>query len=196
MWTLYASTYAVANTTKTLPDEFQLPAAGTITLLSTLAANIPLGVRKDLVLARHYGTAGSAAGALPAVSKPRVRVPKAAAAIFVLRDATTIFGSFLLPSRVAAAIPDDLAGPPAKATVTQMTVPVLSQLVATPLHLLGLDLYDRQGRVPLRDRLAWIWRSVPGATAIRCFRIVPAFGIGAVANMEVRSFFHGTRAAS
>ncbi|KAL1642417.1 hypothetical protein SLS58_005491 [Diplodia intermedia] len=67
-------------------------------------------------------------------------------------------------------MPDELAGPHAKATFTQMTVPVVSQLVATPVQLLGFSLYDRAASVPVRERLAAVWRVMPAATAVRELR--------------------------
>ncbi|KAL1625443.1 hypothetical protein SLS54_003535 [Diplodia seriata] len=191
VWTLYAATYAVANSAETVTKDFGLAAAGTITFAATLAVNIPLGVKKDLRFAQCYGSAAELAAKQALKPRPAASVPKAAAATFLVRDALTIFGSFVLPPRVADAIPDELAGPHAKATFTQMTVPVVSQLVATPVHLLGLSLYDRAANVPVRERLAAVWRVMPAATAVRCVRIIPAFGLGVLANRELRWFCHG-----
>ncbi|KKY17633.1 hypothetical protein UCDDS831_g06341 [Diplodia seriata] len=191
VWTLYAATYAVANSAETVTKDFGLAAAGTITFAATLAVNIPLGVKKDLRFAQCYGSAAELAAKQALKPRPAASVPKAAAATFLVRDALTIFGSFVLPPRVADAIPDELAGPHAKVTFTQMTVPVVSQLVATPVHLLGLSLYDRAANVPVRERLAAVWRVMPAATAVRCVRIIPAFGLGVLANKELRWFCHG-----
>lgn len=189
VWSLYAATYAVANSTETITHSFSLAAAGTTTFISTLAVNVPLGVWKDLQFARIYGT-GSAPDAQPAAIRARMHVPKGATAAFLIRDALTIFGSFALPSRLAASIPDEVAGPHAKATLTQMTVPVLSQLVATPVHLLGLSLYGRPGKVDVRQMVASIGRALPAATVVRCARIIPAFSVGCLTNIELRSFLH------
>lgn len=70
-------------------------------------------------------------------------------------------------------------------------MPVVSQLFATPLHLLGLDLYNRQYRVPVRDRVKVVLRDLPVATMIRAVRIVPAFGVGCLVNMGLREAFMG-----
>ncbi|KAK0653725.1 putative membrane protein [Lasiodiplodia hormozganensis] len=191
VWTLYAATYAVANGAESITKDLGIAAAGTIVFASTLAVNIPLGVRKDLRFAQCYGSAAELAAKGTIKTLTSAAVPKAATVTFLIRDALTIFGSFVLPPRVAASIPDDVAGPHAKATFTQMTVPVVSQLVATPVHLLGLSLYDRSGKVALSDRLAGIWRVMPAATAVRCVRIIPAFGLGLLTNREVRWFLHG-----
>lgn len=189
VWTLYAGTYAVANSAETLSNEFHRAATGTITFVSTMLVNVPLGVWKDLRFARYFG-AGSDAGRTPVALTSR-SVPRAAAATFLLRDAVTIHGCFTLAPWLSAAVPDHLAANPhVKMAVTQMTVPMLSQVVATPIHLLGLDLYSRQHGVVMAERMALVRRDLPSATVVRCIRILPAFGFGCVANLEMREYFH------
>lgn len=187
VWALYATTYAVANGSETLANEFQMAAVGTITFVSTMLVNVPMGVWKDVRFAQWFG-ANSATG--KHVSTQRSKVPRAATGTFLLRDAVTIFGSFTMAPAMSAIIPDSLtSNPHAKLIVTQLTVPVLSQLGATPLHLLGLDFYNRQ-QVGMSDRVTQIKRDLPSATLVRCLRIIPAFGFGCIANMETRSFLH------
>ncbi|KAF2193669.1 hypothetical protein K469DRAFT_734894 [Zopfia rhizophila CBS 207.26] len=214
VWTLYATTYSTANATESLAKEFlqtaDKAAVGTMTFISTFLVNTPLGVWKDVRFAQFYGTApspitGSVAKTLmdptqpatvastPSLNRrmPYRGVPAAVCATFLLRDSLTIFGSFTLAPQLSAAIPDSLAANPnTKTTITQLVVPVLTQLVATPVHLLGLDLYNRPHAVGLSDRLARSRRNLPPATAMRCFRIIPAFGFGCITNMGLRSFFH------
>jgi hypothetical protein len=86
--------------------------------------------------------------------------------------------------------PDDLAYPQAKPIITQLTVPVLTQLVATPLHLFALDMYTRQYTVPFLERVKYSQQYLPSSTLLRCVRIIPAFGIGYLANLELRSALH------
>ena len=194
MWALYAATFSVANGTDTLCREFQNAAAGTITFLSTTLVNVPLGVWKDIRFAQMFGRASdskveagrsSAIGPLPVQARGAARI---ATMIFLMRDSITIFGSFTLAPWLSEHTNASLAA-------TQLTVPVLTQLGATPLHLLGLDLYTRQHSVPLSNRIAQSSRHLPSATAVRCIRIIPAFGFGCLANMELRSFFHRQFAA-
>lgn len=200
VWLLYAATYTVANTVDTLGHEFHAAATGTLAFLCTSLVNVPLGLWKDLRFAQIYG-AGNAADRLAqkAATAPlsrdvraQVRVPKAAAAAFLLRDGITIFGSFTLPPMVAGLTPDALVGDAhAKAALAQIAVPVLSQVVATPVHVLGISLYQRQSGMAFRDRMARVARDLPATTVARCSRIVPAFGFGVLANNEMRAFFHG-----
>ncbi|KAF6817811.1 hypothetical protein CSOJ01_02248 [Colletotrichum sojae] len=189
VWTLYAGTYATANGATTLAERFDGPAAvSTATFASTFLVNVPLGVWKDLRFAEIFGAGGSTPGA---VSKTPRKLPRAATATFLVRDAVTIFGSFTLPTWVSAAVPDGLmASPHAKAALTQLTVPVMSQLVASPIHLIALDYYDRQQRLPFSDRVAKTREHVPSTIVMRCIRIIPAFSVGCVANLELRSLFH------
>jgi hypothetical protein len=152
--------------------------------------NVPMGVWKDIRFAQIFGIKATTAG----VTRPLVQnrsVARAATAIFLLRDSVTIFGSFTLAPRLSAMIPDSLASHPhAKPVISQLTVPVLTQLVATPLHLLGLDLYMRQQHVSVVDRVVQSQRYLASSTVVRCIRIIPAFGFGCLANMELRAFFH------
>jgi len=197
IWALYASTFTVANGTDTIGNAMNASSTGMMTFITTTAINVPLGVWKDMRFAKIFGTQAApvaAAGAVdvarPAIVQNRA-VARTATAIFLLRDSVTIFGSFTLAPKLSEAIPDSMATHPrAKPVITQMTVPVLTQLVASPLHLLGLDLYMRQHPVPLVDRIRRSQQYLPSTTFTRCIRIIPAFGVGCVANLELRSFFH------
>ncbi|KAJ5263255.1 hypothetical protein N7478_010860 [Penicillium angulare] len=204
IWTLYAATYTVANGSDTICKKIEAPAAGIITFVTTTLVNVPLGVWKDMKFAQAYGirndhdtltkiTEPIQTGLAKKVinPKPNGAAARAATAMFLLRDSVTIFGCFTLAPRMTEIIPDDLVTgqPEAKLVIAQLTVPVLTQVVATPMHLLALDLYMRQD-VKFADRLVQSQRYLPSSTVMRCFRIIPAFGFGCLANMELRSFFH------
>ncbi|TDZ27775.1 putative membrane protein [Colletotrichum spinosum] len=190
VWALYAGTYITANAATTLAERYDGPTAvSTATFASTFLVNVPLGVWKDVRFAEIFGSGVSSETAPKTVSAPR-RLPRAATAAFLVRDAVTIFGSFTLPTWVAGAIPDDVTSSPhAKAMLTQLTVPVVSQVVASPIHLVALDYYDRQQKLPLRSRMAKTREHVPSTIVMRCIRIIPAFSVGCVANLEFRLFF-------
>ncbi|KAL4910387.1 hypothetical protein BDW74DRAFT_165441 [Aspergillus multicolor] len=197
VFALYAATYTVANGTETVTKYSHPSISGALTFAATFAVNIPLGVWKDIRFAQFFGTQAATqvpktatkVGALPIT--PKRTGSAAATATLLIRDAVTIYGSFTLAQECADLIPDSLAAHPYSKTVfTQLVVPVLSQLVATPLHLLGLDLYNRQYRAPVRDRMAVVWRDLGSATAVRCARIVPAFGVGCLVNMGLRGALH------
>lgn len=200
VWALYAGTYCTANTAETLTRSIRCridqATAKTLVFALTFAVNVPLGVLKDVRFAQIYGYGEGPEprkGLAKVPNSPTARgVPRSAIATFLLRDALTIFGSFTLPRWVSAAIPDSISKDShTKATISQLAVPAVSQIFATPVHLLGLDLYNRQRPGLASERMLRIRRDLLSGTVIRCCRIVPAFGIGCVTNTELRSYFHG-----
>jgi hypothetical protein len=61
------------------------------------------------------------------------------------------------------------------------------QIFSTPLHLYGLDLYNRQEKgIPLKNRLEFIQKEYVKTVLARMARIFPAFGVGGVLNKKVR----------
>ncbi|KAJ5657439.1 uncharacterized protein N7484_001088 [Penicillium longicatenatum] len=193
IWSLYASTYIVANGADTIGTKLKASGTGMITFATTTLVNVPMGVWKDIRFAKIFGTqtyAHNVEKVRPALVQNR-GVARAATAIFLLRDGVTIFGSFTLAPKLSAAIPDSITShPQAKPIISQLTVPVLTQFVATPLHLLGLNLYMQQHAVPLVDRVVQSQKYLASTTVVRCIRILPAFGFGCLANLELRSFLH------
>ncbi|KAH9988647.1 hypothetical protein F4779DRAFT_632262 [Xylariaceae sp. FL0662B] len=123
---------------------------------------------------------------------PLYGVPRAATLIFLIRDCFTIFGSVTLPPKVSSLIPDDFGfGRLSKETMSQLMVPVLSQLVASPIHLVGLDMVNRQEPgISLRNRVTHNRGGLLPTTVMRSLRILPSFGLGIITNTEMRRFFH------
>ena len=81
----------------------------------------------------------------------------------------------------------DLEKHVSRAAAAQFLAPAGIQLFSTPLHLLGLDLYNRSGGgVGWRGRLRKVGRDWVGSSFARMARIVPAFGVGGVVNGSVR----------
>lgn len=72
--------------------------------------------------------------------------------------------------------------------MAQFLAPAGIQLVSTPLHLWGLDLYNRPGGegVGWRMRVRKVGRDWFGSSLARMGRVVPAFGVGGVVNGGVR----------
>lgn len=157
--------------------------AGTFKFAATSATNLSLCVYKDTHFARLFGAASAAA--------PRP-VPPASLALFAMRDAATVFASFILPSRLAPAMaaagyPRSLEKTLPRAAVAQFVAPAAIQVFSTPVHLLGLDLYNRPGpAVGAADRAARVARDWAKSCAARIARILPAFGVGGVVNAAAR----------
>jgi hypothetical protein len=212
IWTLYAATYSTANVVESIGNavtrQVDNVLVSSITFLSTCIVNVPLGVLKDVQFVQTYGrceipTPATKGGMqIPLIQPPKFsRFPKIAGATFLFRDAITIFGSFTLPSAVATSFPNSLsANPAARMAAAQLVVPVLSQILVTPVHLLGLDLYSNprtlrpisESRGPtniLGERWSRVRRNLGAATVLRCVRIVPAFGVGGIVNTQLRDCF-------
>ncbi|EAW25161.1 uncharacterized protein NFIA_106490 [Aspergillus fischeri NRRL 181] len=214
VWSLYTATFATANATETILNKVY-PAvdhaiAGTTTFLSTFLVNSSVGIWKDVKFAQLFGhktttttesatkTTNPQTGAVStAASQPKIRTvtrsfPLATYSAFLIRDALTIFGSFNLPPLVSASIPDSVVSSEnLKILIAQLAVPASIQLISTPIHLLGLDLYNRPMQLPAKERFTRVSRDWIGASLTRMCRIIPAFGIGGFANTEGRAFLHG-----
>lgn len=204
---LYGGTYLTANTLDTATSTVNAkPAssvtAGTAKFAASSVANVGICMYKDQVFVRMFGPPGA---------MPRPVAP-VSYALFTIRDCLTIFASFNVPPLLAPRINERLSEGMKKhvagATCAQFLAPALVQFISTPLHLLGLDMYNRPGGaatvVPVtaggpggaaattavlvswRERWDLIRRAwMPSALARIC-RIVPAFGVGGVVNTKVR----------
>jgi hypothetical protein len=207
VWMLYAGTFSTANTVESVGTALTKGAdqvlVGGITFLATCLVNVPLGVWKDVRFVQLFGqrAALSSNASTPAAKQPvtgaaqpamrAAKVPKVVGATFLLRDAITIFGSITLPTFIPTPILESISSnPKIRETAVQLAVPMLSQVVATPVHLLGLDLYGQQQRIGAVERWRAIRQNLGGTTMVRCARIVPAFGVGCIVNANLREWFH------
>jgi hypothetical protein len=188
IFSLYFGTYFTANSIDTAsatvkPTQgLQEQTSGTSKFLATSTTNLALCLYKDNQFTRLFAAPGSS---------PRP-VPMPTFALFTIRDCLTIFASFNLPPLLAPTI-DERMGTEVKKyvgalSVAQFVTPAAVQIVSTPLHLLGLDLYNRpEARVGGVDgRAGRVLRDWAKSAAARICRIVPAFGVGGVVNTKVR----------
>ncbi|OQE38973.1 hypothetical protein PENCOP_c007G07739 [Penicillium coprophilum] len=191
--------------------------AGMTTFASTFIVNSSVGIWKDVKFAQLFGhsntnlaatnntvtpsptptpasatsTSNTTASPKTARSIGRTRIPVATYSAFLVRDALTIFGSFSLPAMVSTSIPDSIASQEyLKILIAQLAIPASIQLISTPIHLLGLDLYNRPQVMPTKDRISRVSRDWIGASLLRMCRIIPAFGIGGFVNTEGRLYLH------
>jgi hypothetical protein len=92
---------------------------------------------------------------------------------------------------LSTAIPDSVASQEyLKILIAQLAIPASIQLISTPIHLFGLDLYNRPQSMPTKERIGRISRDWIGASLLRMCRIIPAFGIGGFLNTEGRLYLH------
>lgn len=188
VFALYGSTYLSANTLDTVTSTLKDKSASTVTsgtskFLTTSATNLTLCLYKDSQFTRMFGAAASSGRAVPPVSYM----------LFAVRDSMTVFASFNLPPIVAPLLPmgAEVEKYASRASVAQFLAPAAIQVVSTPLHLLGLDLFNRpsDGGVSTASRAQKVVKDWGMSCVARICRIVPAFGVGGVVNTSVRAWW-------
>ncbi|KAI8853684.1 hypothetical protein BC829DRAFT_480699 [Chytridium lagenaria] len=173
---VYGSTYLFANTVESLCIHDQKDPAIPKFIASSVT-NITGTIWKDRLLTRWFGN-----------TAPRP-LPFGSYILFGSRDALTMAASFTLPPLLSQKL--TTSTPLSKRTtdvIAQLFLPCAFQLVSTPIHLLGLDLYNRpEGG----DRFGKVRSGYVSATVARMGRILPAFGVGGVVNRGCRGGLEG-----
>ena len=213
MWMTYAATYSTANLLKTCGEHREYTAlahaqtrvtrshasstttassSASVLFLGTTLVNSGASLVKDRAYARLFGNAATTA------------VPKTSYALWMMRDLTVIGSSFVLPAYVTPLIVEysgsNSNGNSSSIThdqasrLAQVGVPVAAQLVAGPLHYLGLDCYNRPSAamtMSLAQRVQDRWQSLRLAmrqvVAARMLRVLPGYGIAGVYNTQLRN---------
>lgn len=215
MWGVYAVTYATANSLKTLAEHHEhTTATRTSTrfednqsqndinnrqdckndavsrsaigvFLGTTLVNTTSSMFKDRAYASMFGASGAS------------NMPMITYGLWASRDFMVIGSSFLLPDIMSKKIleSDVIEIEPSRAKqISQIVCPIATQLVATPIQLLGLDFYNR----PLShinvgqaawDRTIFVARGYASVLSARIARIAPAYGIGGVFNTQYRDMW-------
>eukprot|EP00965_Chrysotila_dentata_P247803 6207971-Pleurochrysis_carterae.AAC.1 len=127
---VYFSTYLGANVADTYCKiHKRTPTA--VVLASSTAANTGATIAKDRAFARMFGIVSA---------KP---LPLPSYGAWFMRDVLTMAFVFSVPPVAAAKLQQHTSLSEGKASVAaQLVVPCAAQLVAAPLHLLGLDFYN------------------------------------------------------
>lgn len=183
---LYGGTYLTANALDTAKATVANKSASSTTsgkekFIATSAANLSLCLYKDSQFTKMFGTVSA---------RP---IPGVSYALFAARDCLTIFASFNVPPLLAPALPlsESAEKYVSRASTAQFLAPAAFQLASTPLHLLGLDFYNRNGGTAVGERLAKVRVDYWKSTLARMCRIVPAFGLGGVVNNGMRKGMMG-----
>jgi hypothetical protein len=216
MWATYAATYSAANCLRTITEQREYDALGRSTsgggghaqyerqkkatpatlFVGTTVVNSAASLVKDRAYAQMFGAGGGGGGGGAAPSIPRVSY-----FLWMARDLTVIGSSFILPSYVAQHLQDKHGWNQGTATkVAQVATPMAAQLVAGPLHYVGLDCFTRP--IPAgattstssiasaaMNRLQQLRRAAPEVIAARMVRILPAYGITGVYNTQFRDAY-------
>lgn len=209
MWGVYASTYATANSLKTIveheeyhrqsteealqhtrPSSAQRSARENNTygkmgiFLGTTVVNSGTSLLKDRAYAKMFGTTGAATS-----------FPLITYGLWATRDLMVVGSSFILPEIVGKQLEAHTSLEKADALrISQLTVPIATQFLAGPCQLLGLDFYNR----PLAnmshaeaaiERTRFLARGFSSIVAARVARIFPAYSIGGVYNTKFRDMW-------
>jgi hypothetical protein len=204
VWAVYASTYTVANTLKTLVEHQEqsrktqsnssssnnnnnhadVASYGRLAIfLGTSITNSGGSAIKDRFIARTFAARDSFA--------TTAKVPVASYGLWVSRDLVSIGSSFVLPDLIARKFATDPEDVTRLRDISQIGVPIVTQFVAGPLHLLGLDMFNR----PMQDlslqrriveRSSFLVQGYGAAVGARVARIIPGYGLGGVLNTHLR----------
>lgn len=175
MWIfgLYSATYATANTFDSM-YEWKEKDGSMPKLAATTAVNMTTVIAKDLAFARMFG-----------VVKPHP-VPLATIGLFAIRDGMTVVSCFHAPAHISEKLRSYGVNENTTRAIAQIGAPVAVQIFSTPLHLLGLDLYNH----PVADRAArfqFVRREHFRSSIARIARVGPAFGLGGIGNSSIRT---------
>lgn len=170
---VYSGTYIVANSIEAICERSAQDSLYP-KFVGSSAANVTLSVLKDKAFARMFGKGDP---------KP---MPSTSMGLFAVRDSMTILASFSLPPIISKHMQHSMSmDANTSDKIAQLFTPVTMQIISTPLHLLGLDMYNRDG-MKAADRISFMKQEYFKTTLARMARIFPAFGIGGVVNKYIR----------
>ena len=197
VFALYLGTFTAANAACTLSasSTSDPPTTRTAATLAALFVNVPIGIYKDTVFSQLFGCAVMPRAVSDSSAPILPRTPPSTFVAFLVRDAVTIYTSFALPGLISAYVPDAIfSGSQSKAALAQVIVPALGQVLNTPIHIVGLEVYNKQSLAKGSEIVSVIRRDFITSAITRMCRIIPAFGLGTLTNNEIRDAFRvGTR---
>lgn len=170
---VYFSTYATANLTelycKSNHIDHKLP-----TFFFTSLVNIAGVLYKDRSYIRMF-------------EKTVLDIPFRSYVLFAFRDSMTVGSTFVIKKDFVHSLHiDHQLSYPVADFIASFTLPIIAQVFSTPLHILGMDYYQRP-RVLLSSRLHHIHNLYISICTGRMLRILPAFCFGSFLNDMLRS---------
>jgi hypothetical protein len=173
IWGVYSGTYIAANTIDATCERAEQSAV-VPKFIGSSATNVTLSMAKDVAFVRLFGQG---------VPRP---VPALSYGLFATRDTGTVLASFTLPDTVSNGMQESMGASKAFSdTSAQLFTPCAMQMISSPLHLLGLDLYNRP-EASSAKRVSFIKQEYLKTSLARIARIFPAFGVGGVVNKSIR----------
>jgi hypothetical protein len=163
---VYGMTYITKNGVNESCKEYEYDSKWPI-FFSTMVVNGALGIMKDKYLAKMFGSGA-------------VNFPMASYLAFVSRDAWLIGVSFV-GAPLMGPIVEKYTGLSTVVSdcIAQISVPACGQLIATPIHLAGLDFYNRP-KMDFNTRVVDAIKASRGPILVRMFRQGYVFGLGSL----------------
>merc|ERR1712151_889937 len=133
----------------------------------------------DVAFAKMFSRASAKA------AEVKRAVPMTTYGTFLFRDSLIIGAGFILPSLVAGGLKSNTdLGPQTAEKIAQLATPCAMQLVITPIHLLGLNLYNVPSATTA-ERFRAVSSTYPEATGVRMLRFLWAYGVGGLVNKDL-----------
>ncbi len=178
IWGVYSGTYIAANNVQGYCEREKMDSIHP-KFIGSSVVNITLSVMKDRKFAKLFSAQN-----VPAPQKMSIK----SLGLFAMRDSMTIFASFSVPPVLSKTMQEVVGVPKDVADVSsQLFSPCAMQFISTPLHLLGLDIYNNPSAAGGSNRFDFIRKEYVKTSLARVARILPAFGIGGVLNKDLRA---------
>lgn len=178
---VYTLTYGANNLVDVVSERYELSPTTqhSAKLLGATGAYTTSSILKDVAFAKMFSKAAETA------QEVKRAVPLSTYGTFLFRDGLIIGAGFVLPAFVAGAIHANTSLDKPKAEkVAQLATPCAMQLLITPIHLFGLNLYN----APIAtagERFRAVASTYPEATGVRMFRFLWAYGVGGLMNKDL-----------
>merc|ERR1712217_500639 len=171
---VYTLTYGASNLVDVVSERYDLGAGtqNTMKLCGATGAYTTSSIIKDVAFAKMFSKASTAA------TEMKRAVPLTTYGTFLFRDSLIIGAGFILPAMVAGAIKSNTELDAQTADkIAQLATPCAMQVVITPIHLLGLNLYNSPSATTA-ERFRSVASTYPEATGVRMLRFLWAYGVG------------------
>jgi len=178
---VYTLTYGASNLVDVVSERYELGAAtqNTLKLCGATGAYTTSSIFKDVAFAKMFSQASAKA------AEVKRTVPMTTYGTFLFRDSLIIGAGFILPSLVAGGLKSNTDFDAQTAEkIAQLATPCAMQLVITPIHLLGLNLYNVPS-VSAAERFRAVSSTYPEATGVRMLRFLWAYGVGGLVNKDL-----------
>jgi len=174
MFFVYSSTYTTANLVelycKKNNIDYKIP-----TIICTSIVNIISISYKDKEYSKIFNTTHN-------------KFPKISYGLFALRDTLTITSSFVFKNDMVEILNKYMPKNTAD-FISSITLPISSQIISTPIHILSIDIYQRPN-ISFDERIKNIICSYKSICKGRILRVIPAFCIGGFINDMLRDRNH------